>query len=167
MKDVSSIQQLNLIANIPEGKKLKVSIDDEDPTPTTRPAFMQVGNGLGSKKKGRHSMNYTKMLLGLSKPAGFLFDLIMDGRLPYVDSITGVVSLVQFHNVAITQTKGLTSSERNYITAGYKELVEKDMVIRQKRGRYVINPRLVISGDKWADEEVLYKELTVVKPSSV
>ena len=159
MLDDDSITVKNLYVPVPENYDEDIVISKVRRTKETKPAFMTVGNGFGSKRRGSNSMNYTKMLLGLGKPAGFLFDLIMDGRLPYVNSITGITSTVQFHNVAVVNSKEFSSTEKQYVTKGYKELLEKGMVVRQARGRYVINPRLVISGNEWADEEKLYQSL--------
>jgi len=155
MKNENIITETTLTATIPEGMTGQFTIHKTN----HKPSFNMVGSGLGSIDKGTYSMNFTKYLLSLSKPAGFLFDLIMDGRLPYVNPTTGLDHPYKLHNTSALNTSNLSSSEKNYITKGYKELLHKNMVVRQARNRYIINPRLLISGDEWQIEDKLYLEL--------
>ncbi len=122
-----------------------------------KPSFIMCGSGNGIENKGTYSMDYTEMLLGLSKPAGFMFGLLMKNRLAEEDNY-GVQSKYKKRNLTFIVSKHMTSPEKKSLTKGYKELLAKDMVVRVKRGWYIINPRLVISGDNWTNEEREYTD---------
>lgn len=64
-----------------------------------------------------------------SDPAPYLLSTLIQLK----DSIT---------NIAQYDTSGLTAVEKNRISRGYKTLREKNLVVRIKRGSYLINPRL-------------------------
>ncbi len=67
-------------------------------------------------------------------------------------------SLDKKSNITHIDNSTLTETEKKYIKIAYKTLREKDLVVRYKRGSYIINPRLVVSQDNWEREELLYKE---------
>lgn len=45
-------------------------------------------------------------------------------------------------NIALLDSSTLSQVDKNKISKGYKELAAKDLVVRVKRGVYLINPRL-------------------------
>jgi len=119
-----------------------------------KPAFIMVGSGNKDKEnKGTYSMDYTKELLNMTKPEGFMFGLLMenrtvpDARLPYI----------KINETYIDNSK-LTQTEKKYVAKAYKILREKDLIVRIRREHYIINPRLVISNDEWQKDERLYIE---------
>ena len=119
-----------------------------------KPAFIMVGSGNKDKEnKGTNSINYTKELLNMTKPEGFMFGLLMenrtvpDARLPYL----------KINETYIDNSK-LTQTEKKYVAKAYKILREKDLIVRTRRQHYIINPRFVISNDDWKEDERLYTE---------
>ncbi len=133
--------------NVPLGKKLKLVSDSG-----VRPSFLMVGNGILNKNNKAYSMNYTEELLNMTKPEGFMFKKLMENR-KKVDE-TGI----KRSNLTYIDNSELTKTEKQYIKIAYKTLREKDLIIRYKRGHYIINTRLVISQDSWEKEEIMYKD---------
>ena len=97
-------------------------------------------------------MDYTEELLNMTKPEGFMFKLLMKNR-KNVDDFGYKKS-----NITHIDNSTLTESEKQYIKIAYKLLRGKDLVVRYKRGHYIINPRLVVSQDSWEKEEIMYRE---------
>jgi len=143
-----------LMTSVPVGSVAEVSIRKRN----HKPAFDMHGNGRGSKDKGTDSMDYTKMLLSLSKPAAFLYERIYEGRMAEIDT-NGVQHPYKKSNTSVVDSTMFTAMQKKYVTKGYKELLDKDMVVRIKRGMYLINPRLVISGDQWQCELATYTRI--------
>ena len=132
---------------LPAGKKLVVENDGK-----MKPSFIMVGSGNKNKESRAHSMDYTEELLNMTKPEGFMFKLLMKNR-NNVDEFGYKKS-----NITHIDSSTLNVTEKQYIKIAYKTLREKDLVVRYKRGSYIINPRLVVSQDNWEREELLYKE---------
>ena len=66
--------------------------------------------------------------------------------------------VIKKSNITHIDSSTLDVTEKQYIKIAYKTLREKDLVVRYKRGCYIINPRLVVSQDNWEREELMYKE---------
>jgi len=116
--------------------------------------FDMVGNG----NKG--SLNYSKELLNMSRPEAFMFELLLDSRIA-----PDFTKEFKKSNHCDLRDADLTSSQKQYIVKAYKLLRDKDLVIRTKPKRYLINPRLVISHpdffeDEYAEYEELIKEIS-------
>ena len=137
---------------VPDGKTLESKVIDKAP-PGFKPRFLMVGSGNIETKKGQQSMNYTNELLDMSKPAGYLFRKAMDNRL-----IPNINEPYILSNISIFSSKDLTNTEKRYIKLGYKELRAKNILVREKRGLYIINPRMVVSSNDWQQDEIRYKE---------
>ncbi len=138
------------LGNIPKGKRAKISLENI----STKPAFMMVGNGNADKeKKGTHSMDYTKELLNMTQPEGFMFLLLMKNRIGNDIRNSHIKS-----NRTYINNSELTRTQKKYISIAYKTLRKKDIIVRTSRMHYIINPRLVISNDNWEEDERLYKE---------
>jgi len=138
------VQNLNI--TIPKGKKLKIGFENEQ---VSKPSYIMVGSGYITHK-GTQSMDYTKELLAMTPQEGFVFNLLIDNRdvpneaKPYIKS-----------NYSYIDNSKLTKSEKKKVYEGYKRLKSKDLVIRIKRGHYLINPKLVISNDSFWEKEML------------
>jgi hypothetical protein len=102
-----------------------------------KPSYIMVASGF---KRG--TMNYTKELLAMDKQEAFLFDILMDNRnspdesKPYIRS-----------NYTYVDSSLLTKSEKKKVYEGYKKLYGKGLIVRVSRGKYLINPNLVITND--------------------
>lgn len=147
--DLSSDKFNTLLTSVPKGADVKITLTQ----PISKPPFIMVGSGVIGKKGA--SMNYTKMLLGLSKPAGFMFEAVMDNRVPELNEY-GEPSLYLKTNYSNVQPDPADKVAVKYFTLGYKELLEKNMLVRIKRGQYLINPSLIISGNNWVAEQIVY-----------
>ena len=97
----------------------------------TSPNFFRVGNGTMNKDK-IESIDLLRELANSSKPAQFLLLAIKDG-ITWDNNYEPVVKVT-----------GKTSTEVQYIKAGYKELLERNLVRRIKRSYYMINPNALI-----------------------
>ena len=69
-----------------------------------------------------------------------LQDMTKDPALQLLSSLLKVKDSIT--NVAVLDSTNLTQVEKNKISKGYLELKERGIVIRVKRGVYLINPRL-------------------------
>ncbi len=159
-----------LVNGLKEDEELTIGKKKKD-TPKSRPAFIFVGIGNEDKqKKGTKSMDYTRELLNMTSPEGFMFQLLMDGRINPTEEDLGAD-----YNLACQKIKPgkhtflrsnhthiknslLSRTQKKYIADAYKILRSKDLVVRTKREYYIINPRLVISGEFWNIDEKFYIE---------
>lgn len=107
--------------------------------------FDMVGNG------NKDSLNYSKELLRMSKPEAFMFELLLDNR-----EIPDFTKPHKRSNNCDLRGVDLTSTQKQYLIKAYKMLREKDLVVRTKPQRYLINPKLVISHPDFFEDE--YKE---------
>lgn len=116
------------------------------------PNYFRVGNGTMNKSKIQ-SIDFIREVAFASKAAQFLLLSIKDG-IGYGND---------YHHVVKVQ--GTTKHEKNMISAGYKELVARDLVRRVKRGHYMINPNALIPIDyeqalkDWEDANPLSKDV--------
>jgi len=149
-KSLKTDESTTVLTTVPKGALLKIELFQ----PHSKPSFIMVGSGISSKRTT--SMDYTKMLLGLTKPAAYMFGTIMDNRKPEIDE-KGQESLYLKTNYSHVRPDPADSVAVKYFTKGYKELREKDMLVRIKQGEYLINPSLVISGNNWVIEQIAYK----------
>lgn len=71
-----------------------------------------------------------------TRPAQLLLDWIISGMVydPADEAVRFIVKVT-----------GDTSTQKQYIKNGYKELFEKDLVRRVKRGHYMVNPNAIIT----------------------
>jgi hypothetical protein len=116
-----------------------------------KPSYIMVASGYNTGK----SMNYTKELLAMTSQEAFVFDILMDNRdTPYLDK-PYIKS-----NYTYIDNSTLTKNEKKKVYEGYKRLRSKDLVIRISRGKYLINPKLVITNDDlYVTELVAYNRL--------
>jgi hypothetical protein len=140
------------LGNVGKDESVSISIGKKR---TSKPSFMMVGNGNYETKNNGQSMDYTKELLNMSKPEAAMFLLLMENRLT-----PDIRKPRSRSNYTFIDNKALDGKARRQIVAAYKILRAKDLVVRVQRGRYLINPRLVISSDDWQEEELAYIKLT-------
>lgn len=100
------------------------------------PNYIRVGNGTVDRYK-IESIDLLREMDNMSKAGRFLLLLIKDG-ITYSNGYNPVVRLIP---------KNCTSTEQQYIKAGYKELFAKDLVRRVRNGYYMINPNALIPPD--------------------
>lgn len=100
-----------------------------------QPSFYKVGNGTMNKHKIQ-AIDFIDELLKLSKPAQTVVSWIKDGMVydPYKSETIFIVQISPDNDAA-----------RKTLTRGFKELKEKDLVRRVKRGYYMINPYAMIT----------------------
>ena len=105
--------------------------------------FDMVGNG------NKNSFNYSRELLNMSRPEAFMFQLLLDNR-----NVPDFTKEHKKSNHCDLRDIELTSTQKQYIVKAYKILREKDLVVRTKSQRYLINPRLVISHPDFFEDEL-------------
>ena len=120
----------------------------------SKPSFMMVGTGNKETKNDGQSMDYTEELLNMTKPEAAMFSLLMKNR-----DTPDFTKPRSRSNFTYIDNKNLDEKEKRQIVKAYKLLRDKDLIVRVKRGQYLINPRLVISGENWRKEEEVYKKL--------
>jgi len=115
---------------------------------TSKPSFIMVASGIGD------TLDYTKELLHMTSQEAFVFELLMDNRIipdytkPYIKS-----------NHSHIDNSLLSKSEKKKVYEGYKRLHAKDLIVRLSRGKYLINPKLVITNDAfYATELATYQQ---------
>ena len=132
----NSIAEEMMNVNITIGKNQHLKLIDS--TNVTKVGFEMHGNGIS---KG--SFNYTKELLKMGADEAFLFDLIMDSRMvpnihaPFIKS-----------NYSQVDSSKLTKRQKKQLYEGYKTLSIKKLVVRVARGKYLINPKLVVTDNE-------------------
>ena len=99
-----------------------------------RPNFIMVGSGTVNKHK-LYGIDLLREVAEATKAGQFLLLAIKDG-VTYENDYSPVVKVT-----------GDTKYQQNLITAGYKELLEKDIVRRVKKAHYMINPNALIPKD--------------------
>jgi len=123
----------NVNISLTSGQRLSI----EDISYVKKPSYIMVASGYGVK-----NMDYTKELLAMTPQEAFVFNILMDNRdtpdpmKPYIRS-----------NYSHIDNSILTKSEKKKVYEGYKRLRNKNLVVRLARGKYLINPRLIITHD--------------------
>ena len=97
------------------------------------PNYYRVGNGTMNRSKIK-SIDLLREIAEASSPAQFVLLTIKDG-ITYENGYSPVVQI---------KSSTLTSTQQQYLKRGYKELHERDLVRRVKRGYYMINPNALI-----------------------
>lgn len=95
--------------------------------------------------KGSSSMesNNPDTLLLSNTPIDFFSVLKEFSKDPSIQLLSDLMTVKDnTDNTCTLDSSNLSQSEKNKISKGYKELREKGLVIRIKRGVYLINPRL-------------------------
>jgi len=105
------------------------------------PNYFRVGNGTMNKHK-MESINITKEGMASTKPAQWLINRVMDG-VGYDNDYSPIVKVV-----------ANSDTEKKYLKLGYKEMHEKGLVRRVKRGHYMINPNALIPLDYEEAKEI-------------
>lgn len=100
------------------------------------PNYIRVGNGTMNKHK-IESINLLTELVTISTAGRWLIAYIVE-RINWETNYDPVVKIAG---------KDLSSTEQDYLKDGYKELVDKDLVKRIKRGYYMVNPNAIIPVD--------------------
>ena len=98
---------------------------------TNRPNFLMIGNGT-MNKQGIGSIDFLEELVNSTKAEQFLLLAIKNG-MNYENGYKPVVKVI-----------GVTSTEKQYIKAGYKSLSARNLVRRTKKAHYIINPNALI-----------------------
>lgn len=111
-----------------------VSVTSDKKVKQIRPNFMMVGNGTMSNK-GVGSIDFLEEIVNSTKAEQFLLMGIKNG-INYENSYKPVVKVI-----------GTTKYEQNLITAGYKSLLDRNLVRRVKKSHYIINPNALIPID--------------------
>lgn len=111
----------------------KVTIDKR-PELTKKPNYFMIGNGTMNKHR-IYGIDLLTEIVNSSKAGQYLILAIKDG-ITYENEYNPVVKVV-----------GTTKYEQNMIIAGYKELVERDLVRRVKKAHYMINPNALVPID--------------------
>lgn len=99
-----------------------------------RPNFLMAGSGAMNKHRIQ-SIDLLKELANSSKAGQYLILSIKDG-IKFETNYNPVVKLVSN-----------TSTEKQYLLAGYKELHSRGLVKRIKQSHYMINPNALIPPD--------------------
>jgi len=110
-----------------------------------RPSFIMVASGYQ-----RAGLNYTKELLEMNSSESFLFGTLMDNRI-----VPDPTKPMLKSNKAILSNKLLNKAEQKKVYEGYKKLARKRLVIRIKRGLYLINPEFLIPADSLFESELI------------
>ena len=121
------------------------SLEIKSKTYTKKPSYIMVASGYGA-----HNMDYTKELLAMTPQEAFVFNLLMDNRDMPDLSRTYIKS-----NHTYIDNSLLSKSEKKKVYEGYKRLHSKNLVIRIARGKYLINPQLVITNDELYKTEIV------------
>lgn len=102
---------------------------------TKQPNYWMIGNGTMNKHRIK-SINLIHEMVKCTRPAQLLLDWIISGMVydPADEAVRFIVKVT-----------GDTSTQKQYIKNGYKELFEKDLVRRVKRGHYMVNPNAIIT----------------------
>lgn len=99
---------------------------------------------LAKSKKGVPVMNEIKNTANSAYDPIDFFDLLKDmtkdPALQLLSSLLKVKDTVT--NVALLDSSNMDQVDRNRVSKGYKELKERGIIVRIKRGVYLINPRL-------------------------
>ena len=98
------------------------------------PNYYRVGNGTMNKYQVK-SIDLIDVVIASSKAGQFLIQKIKAG-MNWDNS---------YHFVTKINSSLLTSTEKQYLAIGYKELEAIDIVRRVKRGHYMLNPNALIS----------------------
>ena len=125
MIDKESITHLTL--ELPKGKTIEVV---DEVKHKKRPNYYSVGNGT-INRDGVVAMDFIQELIDCSKPAQTVIGWIKDGMKwdVYERGIPFVIKVVPG-----------TNAGKQVLKKGFKELSDKDLVRRVKRGYYMINP---------------------------
>lgn len=99
-----------------------------------KPNYFMIGNGTMNRHQ-IYGIDLLTELANSSKAGQYLILAIKDG-ITYENEYNPIVKVV-----------GKTKYEQNMIIAGYKELVERDLVRRVKKSYYMINPNALIPLD--------------------
>ena len=117
----------------------EVLIKKKVKTPT--PNYFRVGNGTMNRYKVK-SIDLLDEAMNATKAAQWVIKSIKNG-IGWENDYDPVVRVV-----------ARTDTEKAYLKRGYKELVEKDLVRRVKRGYYMINPDALIPIDYKKAKEI-------------
>ena len=98
------------------------------------PNYYRVGNGTMNKDKIK-SMDLLQEIADATKSGQYLILAIKNG-ITYDTDYNPVVKVV-----------GKSKYEQDMISAGYKELLARDLVVRVKRSYYMLNPNALIPLD--------------------
>ena len=117
--------------NLKEDESLVVQKNKER---TRGPNYYKVGNGTMNKDKVK-ARDFIGELISLGKPAQKVIGWIKDGMTynAYTEKVDFVVKVV-----------ATTPMDKKNLKIGLKELFEKDLVRRVKRGYYMIDPHALI-----------------------
>jgi len=150
-KGLSELEILQLAQQILDsGSEISIKPSKNESVDTP---YYKMGNGRQTNKGT--SMDLVHEMSKMSKPELWLFDLIIskfDGK--YEDYYQD-----DFINQVLLSSKDMTGTEKKYLTSGYKLLYSKDIIRKVKRGKYMVNPKLIIpfkNADKARD---IWKEL--------
>ena len=119
----------------------------EKAKPNKRPNYFMIGNGTMNRHQ-IYGIDLLTELANTSKAGQYLLLAIKDG-ITWDNDYHYEVKVV-----------GETSTEKQYIKAGYKELYDRGLVVRTKRAHYMINPNALIPPDydsalaKWNELEL-------------
>ena len=99
-----------------------------------KPNYLMIGNGTMNKHK-IFGIDLLRELANSSKAAQYLLLAIKDG--------------INFDNNynPVVRVLGKTSTEKQYIIIGYKELLDRNLVVRVKKSHYMVNPNALIPPD--------------------
>jgi hypothetical protein len=136
MSDKHSIAQISL----KEDEELIIQKKNNKVKP---PNHYRVGNGTMNRDKIK-ARDFIQELIELSNPARTVIGWIKDGMTydPYEDKVDFVVRVIPD-----------TDAGKQVLKKGFKELKEKDLVRRVKRGYYMIDPH-ALTTDYEAQMEV-------------
>lgn len=109
------------------------------------PNYYRIGNGT-INKHGIVSIDLLEETIQSSKAAQYLIKQIKSGA-GWDNSYNYIVKVI-----------GITSTEKQYIKAGYKELEARGLVKRVKQSHYMLNPNALIPLD-YAEAIVLWNTL--------
>ena len=99
-----------------------------------KPNYLMIGNGTMNKHK-IFGIDLLRELANSSKAAQYLLLAIKDG-INFDNNYNPVVKVI-----------GKTSTEKQYVITGYKELLDRQLVVRVKKSHYMVNPNALIPPD--------------------
>ena len=100
-----------------------------------QPNYFRIGNGTMNKHNIK-AINLIAELCTMSDSGRYLVNMIQE-RMVY----NPYDNMVEF----AVRVEADTDAEKKRLTRGFKELYEKDLVRRVKRGHYMLNPNAIIT----------------------
>ena len=136
---------INTVFTVTHQDTQKVSVPTVLTNKVRKPPFSSIGRkGMSSTKDSGFDVH--ELFLNLSPTATWVFWYI-DARRDYKNNLSFIIS------------SSLTAAEKLKLNRAYKELEDKEVLIRIKRETYLINPKVMLpenyeaTAEKWKDAQ--------------